>query len=405
MTQIDVYTQHALDHIRHLSENIGGRGSCTSNERRAAEYTAEQMRILGAQNVRLEAYQGAPSTYRPYALAFIAGLLGTLVVWVFQARWAVILGALLNALGTWGMLAETDFADNWTRWLLPKAPSQNAVGVIPPQGEVRQRAVLCAHVDTHRTPLFYSSKTWQTLFSLLVAGALFSMVISALAYAVGGIFDWSWVRWIGLAAAVMEVFALGMSLHADFTPFSPGANDNASGVGVVLGLAERLRGEPLAHTEVCLAFTGCEEAAAYGISAFLDLHAGEPGEEAVYIIIDQVGKGRLEYLTADGLIIKRATHPQALEVAREAAQALPDIETAEQIGIAYTDAAVATKRGLIALTLVAVPAPGSSESIHWHQMSDTSDTISMKCLIDAHAFTWQVLQILDHRSPAIKRNG
>jgi hypothetical protein len=403
MSRIDAYTQQALDHIRYLSENIGGRGSCTPNERRAAEYTAEQMRGLGAQNVRLESFQGAPSTYRPYALAFAAGLLGTLLVWIFQVRWALILGALLNALGTWGMLAETDFADNWTRWLLPKAPTQNAVGVIPPQGQVRQRAVLCAHVDSHRTPIFYSSKTWQTLFSLLVGSALFSMVISALAYAVGGIFDWSWVRWIGLVAAVVEVFALGMSLHADFTPFSPGANDNGSGVGVILGLAERLREEPLAHTEIWLAFTGCEEAAAYGISAFLDLHAGELGEEAVHIIIDQVGKGRLEYLTADGLIIKRATHPGALEVAREAAQALPDIETAEQIGIAYTDAAVATKRGLIALTLVAVPPPGSSESIHWHQMSDTSENIDPQALAAVHVYTWQVLQILDNPSLDIKR--
>jgi hypothetical protein len=403
MAQIDVYTQHALEHIGYLSEKIGGRGSCTPNERRAAEYTAEQMRGLGVQNVRLEAYQGAPSTYRPYALAFTAGLLGTLLVWIFRARWALILGALLNALGAWGMLTETDFADNWTRWPLPKAPSQNAVGVIPPQGEVRQRAVLCAHVDSHRTPIFYSSKTWQTLFSLLVGSALFSMAISALAYAVGGIFDWSWVRWIGLVAAVMEVFALGMSLHADLTPFSPGANDNGSGVGVILGLAERLREEPLAHTEIWLAFTGCEEAAAYGISAFLDLHAGELGEEAVHIVIDQVGKGRLEYLTADGLIIKRATHPQALEVAREAAQALPDIETAEQIGIAYTDAAVATKRGLIALTLVAVPPPGSSESMHWHQMSDTLENIDPQALAAVHVYTWQVLQILDNPSLDIKR--
>lgn len=405
MTRIDAYTQHALDHIRYLSENIGGRGSCTPNERRAAEYTAEQMRALGVKNVRLEAYQGAPSTYRPYALAFTTGLFGALLVWLFQARWALILGALLNTLGTWGMLAETDFADNWTRRFLPKALSQNAVGMIPPQGKVRRRAVLCAHVDTHRTPLFYSSKAWQTLFSLLVGSALFSMVISALAYAVGGIFDWPWVRWIGLVAAVMEIFALGMSLHADLTPLSPGANDNASGVGVILGLAERLKREPLAHTEIWLAFTGCEEAAAYGISAFLDLHARELGEEAVYIVIDQVGKGHLEYLTADGLIIKRATHRQALRVARDAAEVLLDVETAEQIGIAYTDAAVVTKRGLIALTLVAVPPSGSSESIHWHQMSDTSDTIDPKCLMDAHTFTWQVLQTLDHRSPAIKRDS
>ncbi|HZD57871.1 MAG TPA: M28 family peptidase [Anaerolineales bacterium] len=405
MSKIDAYTQHALDHIRYLSEDIGGRGSCTPKERAAAEYTAEQMRTLKAQNVRLEPYRGAPSTYRPYALAFAAGLLGALLAWIFQARWALILGALLNALGAWGMLAETDFANNWTRWPVPKAPSQNAVGVIPPQGQVRQRAVLCAHVDTHRTPIFYSSKSWQTLFSLLVGSALFSMVISTLVYALGGTFGWSWARWIGLAAALMEAFALVMSLHADFTPFSPGANDNASGVGVILGLAERLKEEPLANTEIWLVFTGCEEAAAYGMSAFLDRHATELGEEAVYIIIDQVGKGRIEYLTADGLIIKRATHPQALRLAREAAATLPDLQTAEQVGIAYTDAAVATKRGLIALTLVAVPPPGSSESIHWHQVSDTSDAIDLKCLINVHTYAWQLLQILDHPSPAIKRDS
>jgi hypothetical protein len=403
MAQIDAYTQHALDHIRYLSGNIGGRGSCTPNERRAAEYTAEQMRTLGVQNVRVEAFQGAPSTYRPYALAFTAGLLGTILVWVFQARWALILGALLNALGTWGMLAETDFSDNWTRWLLPKAPSQNAVGVIPPQNKVRQRAVLCAHVDSHRTPLFYSSKTWQTLFSLLVGSALFSMVISALAYAVGGIFDWSWVRWIGLVAAVMEVFALGMSLHADFTPFSPGANDNASCVGVALELARHLMHEPVTNTEVWFVFTGCEEVGDYGMAAFLDAHAKELGDNATYIALEQVGLGQVNYITSEGLIIKRATHPQAIDLAQQASAALPGLNVGKLNGLAYTDATIATKRGLIALPINTYPRSSLNESSHWHQMSDTIEHIDPQALTAAHVYTWQVLQILDSPSLAIKR--
>lgn len=395
MAKLDTYTQGALDHIGYLSETIGGRGSCTPQERQASEYTAEQMGTLGVQDVRVEAYRGAPSTYRPYALAFIAGLLGALLAWFFQDRWGLVLAAILNALGAWGMLAETDFSDNWTRWLLPKAASQNAVGAIAPRGEVKHRAVLCAHVDTHRTPVFYSSSTWQTLFSLLVGGALLSMLTSALLYALGAGFNWTWVRWIGLAAAAVQVFALAMSLHADFTPYSPGANDNASGVGVTLELARRLMAEPLENTQVWLAFTGCEEAAAYGMSAFLDAHATELGPQAIYIIIDQVGKGRLEYLTADGLILKRKTHPQALALARQCARGLPEVETAEQAGIAYTDAAVATKRGLIALTLVAVPPPGSGESTNWHQMSDTIDEIDAQTLSDAQQFTWEALQKID----------
>jgi hypothetical protein len=398
MPDFETCAQRALAHIQYLSETIGGRGSCTPAERQAAEYAAEQMQALGVPEVQIEPYRGAPSTYRPFALAFLAALLGTLLVWIVDGRLVMALAATLNALGAWGMFAETDFAPNWMRALLPRGDSQNAVGTIPPAGAVRQRVVLCAHLDTHRTPVFYSSTTWHRLFGLLVAGAFVSMVVGALAFGLGALLGWSWVRWIGLAAAAMEIFALALCLHADRTPFSPGANDNASGAGVVLALAGHLRAEPLAGTEVWLAFTGCEEVAAYGIAAFLDRHAGELGAETVYVILDQVGAGRLIYLTADGLIRKRPTHPRALALARAAAAALPGVETAERVGIAYTDAAVATKRGLVALTVVALPRSASEAGSHWHQMSDTAAVVESQTLADACAFTWQILQDLDRAS-------
>jgi hypothetical protein len=395
MPHIDDDTRDVLAHIHHLSETIGGRGSCTPAEHLAAEYVAGQMRGLGVQDVRLEPYRGAPSTYRPYALAFGAALLGTLLVWVLGGRWSGVVAAALSVLGAWGMLAETDFGGNWMRRLLPTAASQNVVGLIPPAGEVRQHAVLCAHLDTHRTPIFYSSRTWNTLFGALVGGAFVSMAAGAVAYALAAILGWEGVRWLGLATAAVQLFALGMCLHADLTPFSPGANDDASGVGVALALAGRLSAAPLAHTEVWLAFTGCEETAAYGMAAFLDSHAAGLGDEAIYIVLDEVGLGRLIYLTVDGLIVKRATHPQALALARRARAALPGLPVDERVGIAYTDAAVATKRGLIALTLVALTPPDAGEAMHWHQMSDTVDYVDAETLAAAHAFVWQVLREVD----------
>jgi len=162
-----------------------------------------------------------------------------------------------------------------------------------------------------------------------------------------------------------------------------------------LDLADRLRTHPLQHTEVWLAFTGCEEVGAYGMAAFLDAHAGQLGKEAVYIALDQVGIGRLTYLTADGLVLKRRTHPHALDLARTAASALPDLAVREQVGLAYTDALVATKRGLVALTLCSLPAPGSDETAGWHQMSDTPERVDPGSLAAASAFAWQVLQEVD----------
>jgi hypothetical protein len=110
MAPLDPCSQRAIGHIRHLSEAIGERGSCTPAQRQAAEYTAEQMRALGVDDVRLEPYRGAPSTYRPYALAFAAALLGTLGVWFAGTQPMMAVAAVLSALGAWGMLAETDFA-------------------------------------------------------------------------------------------------------------------------------------------------------------------------------------------------------------------------------------------------------------------------------------------------------
>ena len=65
------------------------------------------------------------------------------------------------------------------------------------------------------------------------------------------------------------------------------------------------------------------------------------------------------------------------------------------MGIAYTDAAVATKRGLIALTLDALLQPDEVGDMHWHQMSDTLDHIDPRSLAAVHEYTWQLLQEVD----------
>lgn len=395
MPQFDHIAKQATIHIRYLSETIGGRGSCTLNEKRAADYVAGVMQSAGLSTVKVEPYRGAPSTYRPYALAFGLALSGTLLAWLFPNRLVWLVTAAFHVLGAQGMLAETDFTPNWTRWLLPAANSQNVAGFVPASQETRQQVVLCAHLDTHRTPVFYSSAAWHALFGYLVSGAFLSLILGAGIYATGALFDWNWVLWIGLSFAGVQLFALGLCLHADFTPFSPGANDNASGIGVILEVGKCLADQPLKHTEVWLAFTGCEETASYGMASFLDAHASALGKETVYIILDEVGLGKINYLTKDGLVRKHPTHPQALSHARLSVSRLQGIEVIEKVGIAYTDALVATRRGLIALTINAYLEPGKNEEMHWHQMSDTYDHVDPQALSNAAAFTWKVLETID----------
>jgi hypothetical protein len=392
---IEPYAQEALRHIRFLSEEIGGRGSCTRQARQAAEYLAEQLKQSGLQGVQIESFQGSASTYRPYALAFFTGLAAALIGLFFSARWAWATACLVSLLAAWGMFRELDIRPNWLRWLLPKGTGSNTVGEIACKGTAIRRVVLCAHLDSHRTPVFYSSTGWQRLFSTLVGLTFLSLASGVFFYGVSAIFGLTWVRWFSALIIPIILFALSMCLHADLTSFSPGAGDNASGIGVTMSLVMRLALQPLHHTEVHLAFTDCEEVGAYGMNAYLDAHAAELGDQTVYMILDQVGAGKIKYMSSDGILVKHKTHPQALSLAQQAAQDFPEFDVREEVGIAYTDALAATQRGLIALSLDSYFPEASNEVSHWHQMSDNLESINPQSLSDQHAFAWHILQLID----------
>jgi len=395
---IEVLIDKALANIEFLSNQIGGRGSCTPEEKQAGEYVASKLTSLGIDNVRVEAFRSIPSTYWPYTLAFTIVFLGTSVALLSGERFGFLVATVLNSLGAWAMFAEIEFKPHWVRWLLPKANSQNVIARIPPTDQVQRRVVLCAHLDTHRTPIFFASTAWHRVFSFLVGLTFLSVLVGIFFFSIASWLDLGWARWISIFLLPVQAFALILCMQADFTPYSPGANDNASGVATLLALVEQVSQEPLKRTEVNLVFTGCEEVGAYGMSAYLDAHALELGYNAVYIVLDEVGLGVINYLTADGLVLKHKTHPQALKLARQVATKRNDLEIKEIVGIAYTDALPATKRGQIALTICTLPASEDQEQSHWHQMSDTIEFVNRTNLTQVYEYTWELLSHIDKES-------
>jgi len=392
---MEPYTRQALEHIRYLSETIGGRGSTTQKVRDAGEYAAAALSSAGVRQIDFEPFMGSPSTYLPYTMAFFAAVIGSAVALFVGNPAYLALGAVLNLLGTWAMLAESDFKPHWGHLALKKVRTQNVVGVVPPSGPATRRTVLFAHLDTHRTPIFFSSTRWQNIFTLLVTACFLSMALGFVLFGVAALFGWDWMRWCAVILLPVQIFALYLVGTADQTPFNPGANDDASGVGLMLALATRLKAEPLAHTTVTLLFTDCEETNAYGMRAFLDKHAAEYGPEAIYATLDEMALGVIKWNTIDGLIVKHTTHPKALALARSVARALPDIKTAEGPGPTYTDALPASMRGLISLTLCTVPEDEAHFGGYLHQMGDNFEHIDLATLEAAGRFTWELLRQVD----------
>jgi hypothetical protein len=204
--------------------------------------------------------------------------------------------------------------------------------------------------------------------------------------------------WTGFAAAALGLgllhFVLWLTgLTADLGPYSPGANDNASAVGTLLALAERLRQQPLQHTEVWLAFTGCEETGCDGLLAMLQQH-GDRLKDALWLDFELVGIGeRLVDLNREGVLHKRRI-PRGIESRLRAAAARAGIplESVDAGGLgAFTEAGALWERGFQAICVVSLR-QNSSLLPEWHRLTDTPGRLQSAALGRAHELAWAVLQ-------------
>lgn len=393
------HAARALEHVRALAGAIGARPSAGPGEAEAAEYCAARYREAGATAVRLEPFLGSRSTYRPYILALAAGLLAVLTIGTGYPAGGGWTGLILSALGTLAFWAEANFLPHWAERLTPRGPSRNVVAVVPAARDQRGRVVLVAHLDSHRTPVFYRTPVWLRAFGILVGTAFLSLpLVTGVATAV--LLGFEAARWLLVPAAAMQLFAVALCCHADCTPHSPGAHDNASGAGSVLALGERLVAEPLARTEVWLLHTGCEETGARGMRAFLGRH-GNDLRTAAFLSLDMVGMGRPALLLREGLLRPYRPDPGLLHLARRVAASRPGILAGEHTGGAYTDIGPVIRDGYRGL-LVDYMLPAGHSAIprmgYWHQPEDTPERIEPGALARTHAFVWALLHELDREA-------
>ena len=256
-TQTITAVDTLLKHVRVLSEEIGPRGSTTAGERRGAEYCQTEMERSGLRP-SLETFTSARSIFHPHLLGG-ALMLAAFALYPLFGRTSALLAALLSILVLASELLELGFKDNLFRRLVPKGQSQNVVSVIPPSGEHRQDLVLIGHIDTQRTPLVFRTPGWVEAYKLFTTVAFVLFAVQIVLALVGSIFGWGWIWYAMIPSAVSAALLVALCVEADRTPFTAGANDNASSVGMVLALAERFAASPLERTRVYCACTGCEE--------------------------------------------------------------------------------------------------------------------------------------------------
>src|SRR5574341_46425 len=383
-------------HVTYLSTQIGPRGSTTSAEKQAADYAAQVYRDLGMER-QVEEFTSAKSAWWPFALGMGVILLAEGLV-LSAGRAGAVAAAVLAVAALISLILELTFTHNPIRWLLPKGRSQNVSVCIEPVEQARQTLVLIGHLDTHRTPIVYASRRWFRVFSSMTTVTFACVVVLAAIFVTSQFANWPSLHWLSLIPALPVLALFLITFSADFTPYTQGANDNATGAAMMMALAERLRREPLRHTRVHAVNTGCEEVGLYGAQNWVNRHHSAL-QNVVYIATDNVGgKGCGPcYLTKETLIFPFLPDIGLLQLADDMARQHPEwgAYSAEQKA-AYTEAAIGIRAGFRSIAFVGYTPDGIIPN--WHQRSDVIENVDWEVLGRVEAFVWAFIQSLDRQA-------
>jgi putative aminopeptidase FrvX len=197
---------------------------------------------------------------------------------------------------------------------------------------------------------------------------------------------------IGLAALCTAAFTqIGRSRAV------PGANDNLSGVAVLIALAKTLRDDPIDGLRVLLVSAGAEEALQEGIRGFARRHFPHlPLDSTWFLNVDTVGSGNLVLLEAEGPL-----HMEPYDVPFN--NLLSECATRNDINVltglrsrSSTDGVVPNRHGYPTATLVSID--DQKLIPHYHLHTDLPEHVDYDCVSDACALAEAAARALAARA-------
>lgn len=391
-----------LEHIRALAVDIGPRGPTLEGERKAARYAENQLQRLGLAPIT-ETFQSARSIFLPHLLGSL-GMLLAFIIFPLAGRLSAVIAALLSIVVLASELLELGFRDNLYRRLLPKGQSQNVHALIPPAGEVTQDLVLVGHLDSQRTPFIFRSPAHVKLYDRFTTLAFITFFAQALLYTLAVFFPWPWVWAATIPTGLCALILAAICIEADRTPFTAGANDNASAVGMVLSLAEHYHQQPLQRTRLWAVCTGCEEVQHYGMIDFYERHQGQLVNPKA-LVFEMLGCSGPAWLTREGIVVpfhadsglQRLMERLAAENPRWGAYPTT-------ISGGNTEMADALRRRIPAIALFGMTRDGVAP--YWHQAADTFDKMDPAVMEKTWELTTAFIGALDQvPQPAAEGKG
>jgi hypothetical protein len=310
------------------------------------------------------------SIFQPHLVGSLLMLLA-FAIFPLGGRTTAVLAALLSILVLVSELQELGFQNNFYRLILPKGDSQNVHAVVQPAAEHRQDLVLVGHLDSQRTPLIFRTPGWVKTYDRFTTVLFITFILQVVLYSLAIFFPWSWIWYATIPTAICAVLLAALCIQADSTPFTAGANDNATAAGLVLALANQFVKNPLQHTRVLAVCSGCEEVQHYGMIDWYKRHRAELKNPHA-LVFEMLGCAGPAWLTKEGIIVPFKADADMVALIERLSREHPEWGAYEtKVSGGNTEMADAVRAGVPAITLFGMTRDGVAP--YWHQVEDTFD--------------------------------
>lgn len=381
--------------LRELVETLCSihRPTASVGERRAAEWLLAKLRENGARG-EIELDRGHGTFWWPLGLAAGAGVLAGLAV--LRGR-RVLGGALAAAIGA-AAFDDLPPAERRLRRLLPQKTQTTVVTETGPE-DAERTVVLVAHHDAAHPGLIYHPAIPELVFGQApwliqrvdTSPALFAPVVAIPALIAGGAATGN--RALVKAGTAMAAASAAVLADIGVRETVPGANDNATGVAVLVAIARALAERPPESVRVMLVSTS-EEALCEGMHGFARRHfPGLPRESTFFLSVDTVGSPHLLVLRGEGMIRMREYPARSLELLDGLADELgiglfPNLRLRNATDGIYPLAGGYECASLCSCTKLKQPA-------NYHWPTDTPENVDYGTVADAVRLTEALVRRLD----------
>ncbi len=381
-----------LRHIRAFAVEIGARGPTRQGERQAASYARDQLEKLGVQPT-VETYKSARSGFHTPLLCGILMLVAFILL-PLGGRLTAILATLLSIFAVAGELMELAGINNPLKMMTPKGDSQNVLATLPPAGEHTHDLVLVGHLDSQHTGIIWTTPGWVKKYNIFIMVVFTTFILQVVVYAIASIVPFGWAWYLTIPAAACAVLLAIILLQIESTPFTAGANDNASGAGMVLALVEELARHPLQHTGVFAVCTGCEEAQHYGIIDFYQLHLRELQKPST-LVFEMLGCVSPAWLLKEGIVVPFSADAGLVRLAGRLAAEHPEWDTHPAcVSGGNTETVDSLRVKVPGMTITGATREGGTP--YWHQLADRFDNMVPELMEKSWNFTCAMIQQLDN---------